>query len=45
MAKMYKNDTDTVFILIVLDRDKNIYSLLRKKEEQKEEKSEGAAEK
>lgn len=45
MAKMYKNDTDTVFILIVLDKDKNIYSLLSKKEEQKEEKSEEVAEK
>lgn len=40
MAKMYKNDTDTVFILIVLDRDKNIYSLLNKKEEKNEEAAE-----
>ena len=37
MAKIYKNDTDTVFILIALDRGKNIYSLLSRKEEQKEE--------
>ena len=44
MAKMYKNDTDTAFILIALDRNKNIYSLLSKKEEQKKEKSEEAAE-
>ena len=32
MAKMYKNDTDIAFILIALDRNKNIYSLLSKKE-------------
>lgn len=44
MAKMYKNDTDTAFILIALDRNKNIYSLLSKKEGQKKEKSEEAAE-
>lgn len=44
MAKMYKNDTDIAFILIALDRNKNIYSLLSKKEEQKKEKSEEAAE-
>lgn len=45
MAKIYKNDTDTVFILIALNREKNIYSLLSRKEEQKEiEKNKEAAE-
>lgn len=45
MAKIYKNDTDTVFILIALNREKNIYSLLSRKEEKKEtEKNKEAAE-
>lgn len=37
MTKIYKHDTNTVFILIALDRNKNIYSILSRKEEQKEE--------